>query len=435
MGFGLLRVAMDGFQPRAALLQDTINARAVHSACLALNEALFQEDHLMSIEISPLVAQVEFPPIAEAMSWVKTGQSNRELLNMCQAVPSYPPAEVLQNEIARLAHEPTTGGYTDIFGILELRAGFAAHVSKDYAAPVEAANVAITTGCNQAFAAAIMAIAKAGDNVIVPAPYYFNHQMWLTMMGIEIQTIPAFSEMAQYPLPDAALSMINERTRAIILCTPNNPTGATYPPDVLVAFFEVAKAARIALILDETYKDFRQDPAPPHGILQRADWPETLIQLFSFSKIYAMAGYRLGAMIAGPKILHEAAKILDCMTICPPQITQRAVLFGLTALDQWTSEKKLLMRGRLVALRKAFDTPDLNYKLASSGAYFAYVKHPFVGEPSKSVAKRLASDHDVLCLPGSMFGPGQENYLRFAFANVDAERMTTLATRLIESQV
>ena len=388
----------------------------------------------MSIEISPLVERVEFPPIAEAMSWVKKIPGNRELLNMCQAVPSYPPAPTLQAEIARLAGLPDMGGYTDIFGVAPLREAYAKHMSIDYAAHIAASEVAITTGCNQAFSAAIMAIAKAGDNVIIPAPYYFNHQMWLTMMGIEIRSIPAFSNGNNHPdLMDAA-ALVDERTKAIILCTPNNPTGAIYPAAVLEQFFNVAQVAEIALVLDETYKDFRTDPAPPHGLFNKPNWQNTLIQLYSFSKIYALAGYRLGAMIAGPEIMHQAAKILDCMTICPPHITQRAVIFGLTALESWKTEKKAVMRERLAAMRQAFVTPGLNYQLVSSGAYFAYVKHPFTGELSKSVAKRLAGENDLLCLPGSMFGPDQEDYLRFAFANVEAARMTGLAERLIESQ-
>jgi aspartate/methionine/tyrosine aminotransferase len=388
----------------------------------------------MSERIAPDVARTEFPPIAEALSWVKTGHGNRELLNMCQAVPSYPPAEILQAEIARLAHEPGTGGYTDIYGIAPLREAFAAHMNNDYGAAIEAQSVAITTGCNQAFAAAIMTIAKAGDNVIIPAPFYFNHNMWLTMMGIEVRTIPAFSANGPCPQTDDAVPLIDERTRAIILCTPNNPTGAIYASSVIEQFFDLAASAGISLVLDETYKDFRPDPAPPHRLFRRTDWQKTLIQIYSFSKIYALAGYRLGAMIAGPEIMYEAAKVLDCMTICPPQITQRAVLFGLTALDGWKAEKKALMRGRLDAMRFAFDTSGLDYKLVSSGAYFAYVQHPFTGTTSKSVAKRLAQENDVLCLPGSMFGPGQDSYLRFAFANVDAASMATLAERLIESQ-
>ncbi len=388
----------------------------------------------MSFQLSPLVGQVEFPPIAEAMSWVKDRISSRELLNMCQAVPSYPPAAILQNEIARLAHEPTTGGYTDIFGIMPLREAYAAHISTDYATQISASEVAITTGCNQAFAAAIMSVAKAGDNVIIPVPYYFNHQMWLTMMGIEIRAIPAFEGGVLHPSPELAASLIDARTRAIVLCSPNNPTGAIYPSTVLNQFYDVAQSAGLALILDETYKDFRPDAAPPHDLLARDGWQDVLIQLYSFSKIYALAGYRLGAIIAGKDVLHQVAKVLDTMTVCPPQISQRAVLFGLTALDEWKTEKKAVMRGRLDALRQAFKANSLNYTLVGSGAYFAYVKHPFAGEASKLVAMRLAQKHDLLCLPGSMFGPRQEDYLRFAFANVEEERMAGLAERLIESQ-
>lgn len=387
----------------------------------------------MVLKISSLVENVAFPPIAEAMSWVKPNGGNRALLNMCQAVPSYPPAHTLQAEIARLAHEPDMGGYTDIYGIAPLRSAYAKHMSTDYATQIDAASVAITTGCNQAFSAAIMAIAKAGDNVIIPAPYYFNHQMWLTMMGVEIRTIPAFSDAGDHPFASDAAPLIDSRTRAIVLCTPNNPTGAIYPISELEEFYDLAKSTEIMLILDETYKDFRPNAAAPHQLFNRADWKNTLIQLYSFSKIYALAGYRLGAMIAGPEILHEAAKILDCMTICPPQITQRAVVFGLTELEDWKTEKKQVMQHRLEALRKSFDAPGLNYRLISSGAYFAYVKHPFA-ELSKTVAKRLAAENDLLCLPGSMFGPDQESYLRLAFANVDASRMPELSERLIESQ-
>jgi aspartate/methionine/tyrosine aminotransferase len=386
----------------------------------------------MSI-LSVPVQNTEFPPIAEAFSWVKESPRNRPLLNMCQAVPSYPPAEVLQQEIARLAREPGTGGYTDIFGIPALRETYAAHIASDYGAVVLPKQVAITTGCNQAYAAAVMSVAQAGDNVILPAPWYFNHNMWLTIMGVEARAIPAFSAEAAHPSVEVAARAIDSRTRAILLCTPNNPTGAIYPPEVIAAFFELAQQRGIALILDETYKDFRPTTAPAHQLFDRPDWDKTLIQLYSFSKIYALAGYRLGAMISGEKLLHEAAKVLDCMTICPPQITQRAVLFGIGALDQWKTEKKTLMRGRLDALRAAFASGETGYELVSSGAYFAYVKHSFA-EPSKPLAIRLAQQHDVLCLPGSMFGPGQEQYLRLAFANVDAELMPQLAERLKESQ-
>jgi aspartate/methionine/tyrosine aminotransferase len=388
----------------------------------------------MNYNASPLVGSVEAPPIAEAMSWIKQVARNRPFLNLCQAVPSYAPAAALQDEFARLAKSEGTGGYTHIFGLAALRDTHAEAMGRSYGAGIPASQVAITTGCNQAFAAAIMAVAEAGDSVVIPTPWYFNHQMWLKMLGIKINPIAAFSNGLNHPDAEEAERAITANTRAIVLCTPNNPTGAIYPADVIHAFFELAQRKSIALILDETYKDFRNSVEPAHQLFQREDWAGTLIQLYSFSKVYALAGYRLGSIIGSEALLADAAKILDCMTICPPHITQAGVIFALTQLDDWKREKLELMAGRLAAIRKAFTNPALNFEMVSSGAYFAYVKHPFAAEQSKPVAMRLAQEHDVLCLPGVMFGPNQENYLRFAFANVDAALMEPLVERLIGAQ-
>lgn len=431
----LLRIVGLPLEPCMARLQNAFNRGPGHGKHMPQIMGISKgQVRVMGYPVSELVGRVEAPPIAEAMSWVRQGPRNRDLINLCQAVPSYPPALELQQEFGRVALLPGTGGYTDIYGLPALRAAYAAHVSADYAAMIPADHVAITTGCNQAFAAAVMAVAKAGDDVVIPVPYYFNHQMWLTMLGVGINGIPAFAPGRSHPSPEDAAAAITPRTKAIILCTPNNPTGAVYPAEVIASFFELAKARGIALILDETYKDFRPDPAPAHGLFQRSDWQNTLIQLYSFSKVYALAGYRLGAMTAGPAILAEAAKILDCMTICPPQITQQGVIFALAELDAWKRGKLEMMAGRLNAIRQAFQTPGLGYELISSGAYFAYVRHPFRGQASKAVAMKLAQEHDVLCLPGSMFGPGQEDYLRLAFANVDAAVMAPLVERLLVTQ-
>ena len=389
----------------------------------------------MSITISKQVTSVEAPPIAEAMSWVRNGPRNRTFLNLCQAVPSYPPAAELQEEFARLAKTDGIGGYTNIYCLEALRQAHATSMDTDYSASIDASKVAITTGCNQAFAAAILTVAQAGDTVVLPTPWYFNHQMWLKMLGIGIQPISAFAGGHNYPDVAEAEKTITTTTRAIVLCTPNNPTGAIYPAEVIHAFFELAQRKGIALILDETYKDFRPDAAPPHKLFQRDDWDGTLIQLYSFSKVYALAGYRLGSMIASESLLSEAAKVLDCMTICPPHITQAGVIYALKELGAWKRGKLDVMAGRLNAIRSAFEHADLKFEMVSSGAYFAYVKHPFSGELSKPVAMRLAQEHDVLCLPGIMFGPGQEDYLRFAFANVDGALMQPLVERLIGAQV
>ena len=173
---------------------------------------------------------------------------------------------------------------------------------------------------------------------------------------------------------------------------------------------------------------------PPHRLFQQPEWRDVFVQLYSFSKVYALTGYRVGSVIAGPRLVGEIEKIMDCVAICAPRIGQLAALYGLDSLGEWKDEKRRLMASRLAALRSAMANPDLSYGLLSAGAYFAYLRHPFAGVAAKDVARRLAREHSLLCLPGSMFGPGQENFLRLAFANVEGEVMPEIAVRLLESQ-
>jgi aspartate/methionine/tyrosine aminotransferase len=388
----------------------------------------------MTYAVNPAIHRIEAPPIMEAQGWLRQGMRNRKVLMLSQAVPSWKCADALDAEVARLAHEPGISLYTDIFGLPALREAIAGHLSADYGGAVAPHNVCVTAGCNQAFSAAMMAIASAGDNVIVPVPYFFNHTMWLGMLGIEARYIPALAPGVSHPSPEDAAKLIDANTRAIVLCSPNNPTGAIYPPEVIAGFFELARARGIALVMDETYKDFREGPAPAHEIFAHPGWEDAFIHLYSFSKAYAMTGYRVGSITASARVLAEIEKILDCLAICPTHISQRAALFALTSLGGWKDEKIAMMNGRLAALRQAFTHPGLRYELVSSGALFAYVNHPFTEQTAKEVAVRLAGEHDLLCLPGSMFGPGQESYLRIAFANAEASDMETLAARLIESQ-
>jgi aspartate/methionine/tyrosine aminotransferase len=388
----------------------------------------------MNYRLNGLLRQVVEPPIAEAHGWIKSRRfpAEKPLIDVAQAVPGYPPPEALTRHLATLLERPETARYTEIEGTPELRAALAEHMSAFYGARLAPSEVAITAGCNQAFCLAMMALAGPGDEVILPLPYYFNHAMWLEMLGVKAVHLPFRADRGGVPDPEEAARLIGPRTRAIVLVTPNNPTGAVYPPDAIGAFRDVAKAHGIALVLDETYKDFLAEDGPPHALFAAADWSETVVQLYSFSKVYCLTGYRVGAVLGAPGFIAEVAKAMDCVAICAPRIGQEAALYGL-GLAEWREEKRLLMRDRVAALRAAFAAEETRYRLVSSGAYFAYLRHPFAGESARDVARRLAQEENILCLPGSMFGPGQEDYLRFAFANVEAERMTEIVRRLARS--
>ncbi len=389
----------------------------------------------MSYRANSMVLGVAEPPVAEAQSWIegRTFPPDRPLLNMAQAVPSYPPATELQDHLAAAVHRTDASLYTEILGLPALRAALAAHMGETYGADLDARDFGITAGCNQAFCVAMSALAGPGDEVILPAPWYFNHQMWLQMQGVTPVPLQCDEARAAMPDPGDAAALIGERTRAIVLVTPNNPTGAIYPPALLASFYELARERKIALVLDETYKDFMPGEAPPHDLFTRADWRDVFVQLYSFSKAYSLTGYRVGSVAGGPAIMGAIEKIMDCIAICAPRIGQEAALYGLGHLAGWRAEKRDLMQTRTEALREAFRASNCEYGLVSSGAYFAWVRHPFSDMDSAAVARMLATDHNLLCLPGGMFGPDQEKYLRLAFANLEADRMGEVVSRLSAS--
>lgn len=384
----------------------------------------------MNYLLNKAVRDVAPPPIAEAASWLAGNTSGLAAINLSQAVPSYAPADELTAHAARCLQDGTATLYTDILGIAPLREALAAHMATGYGGTVCAADVAITAGCNAAFCQAIMALAGPGDNVVLTTPWYFNHQMWLEMQGIGIRTIAAAGGGNALPDPDDLAAVCDSRTRALVLISPNNPTGAIYPPALLERFFDECQRLGIALVLDETYKDFLPPESPPHHLFQRGDWRSTLIQLFSFSKSYALTGQRVGSLIAGPELINTVEKVQDCITICAPHVGQLAALYGLQHLDKWKAGKRQLMAQRLDAMRTAIAELAPQYQVVSSGAFFAYLKHPFTDQSARQVAMALAQKSGVLTLPGSMFGPGQDRFLRIAFANVEAELMNEAASRL-----
>jgi aspartate/methionine/tyrosine aminotransferase len=390
----------------------------------------------MPLSLNPDVLGAIDPPIAEAHSWIagRSFSAEKPLLDLAQGVPSYPPPEAIRRHVAERAALFETAQYTAIEGIPALRESLAAHVAERYRGYVAAENMLITAGCNQAFCLAVQALARAGDAVMLPVPYYFNHQMWLEIQGITAIHLPFRQDRAGVPDPDEAAALLTPETKAIVLVTPSNPTGAVYPPAVIDQFRDLAEERGIALIVDETYRDFLVDEnGPPHNLIKSDGWDETVVQLYSFSKSFSLTGYRVGAITASARVIATIAKVMDTVQICTPRISQDAALFGLQNCWPWVAEKRAMLAAREAALKTVFRDNDLGYRLISAGGYFAYIRHPFEQLSAKEVARSLAEEHNILCLPGSFFGPGQERFLRFAFANAEVEEIRALAERLGES--
>ncbi|TBN41800.1 aminotransferase [Paracoccus subflavus] len=382
---------------------------------------------------NPAIAATVSPPVMEARRWLEGVllPLDMPLINVSQAAPVDPPPVALRQAMADAAlHRAEAHLYGPVLGNADLRAAVASEVSARYRGGVAPAQVAITQGCNQAFCAAVSAIATAGDQIILPTPWYFNHKMWLDMQGIGTVPLPCGGDML--PDPDMAARLIGPRCRAIVLVTPNNPTGAEYPADLVARFFDLARAHGLALILDETYRDFDSRAGAPHGLLAQPGWGDTVIQLYSFSKAYRLTGHRVGALVAAESLMVQIEKFLDTVAISTSQLGQIGALWGMENLGDWLAGERAEILARRAATVAALSTLP-GWQVKSAGAYFAWVEHPFA-ESSADLARRMVGQVGVLALPGTMFtppgDPGGERHMRIAFANIDRNRIAVLADRL-----
>tara|TARA_B100000767_G_C19724103_1_gene518664 strand:+ start:18 stop:1202 length:1185 start_codon:yes stop_codon:yes gene_type:complete len=385
---------------------------------------------------NPNLLSTTQPPIMELASLVKETKlpPNFPLIDVSQAAPSSPPPMEMRQHLSQLILNDTSVHlYGEVLGLPELRLEFSDHLNKFYKSnKLSSANIGITAGCNQAFAAAITSVAQADDQIILPSPWYFNHKMWLDMLGI--RTIVLNTGTTLIPDANEASKLITNKTKAIVLVNPNNPTGIEYPPETISQFYDLCVRSNIQLIIDETYKDFNISENPPHDIFLKPNWSNNFMLLYSFSKVFRLTGHRVGAVVTSTKRMQEIEKFLDTSTICANQIGQHAALFGLKKLSYWVQEQRLDLLKRRKSLERGFeDLKSDGWVLRGLGAYFAYLEYPFTIS-SRELSKRLLEERGVLTVPGALFSNKTEaaanRFLRVAFANISLDDIQILFQRL-----
>ena len=365
--------------------------------------------------MNPLVQNTAAPPIPEVQAWGRAYAGGRgPLIDLCQAVPGYPPPPELLQRLGEAASNPALAKYGFIPGDGDLREAYAAESG------VPPSRVLITAGCNQAFFTTLLTLVPRGAAVLLPTPWYYNHKMTCDMLGLEARPLPTSAADGFIPDPARAAALM-DGVAAVVLITPNNPTGAIYPASVLERFAALCRDRGAALLVDETYRDFL-----PAGTAYAA--PDGAVRLYSFSKAYAVPGHRIGALTLPEPAVPHAIKVLDCMTICPQRPAQHALAWAIGALRDWREANRAEMGQRAATVRRAFAAIPA-WQIDALGAYFAYVRHPFPGVSAWTVAERLAREHGVLLLPAPAFA-GSEDHLRVSFANVDGAGVERLAHRL-----
>lgn len=356
----------------------------------------------------------------------------RMLLDLAQAAPQYPPAPEVTDHVTELVRDARGAEYVELGGLGHLREVFAAELSRDYAGRVDAENIVVTAGCNQAFCLVSSALAEPGEEVILTLPYYFNHDMWLKLDGVQPVYLDPGPDLV--PTVEAAERLVTSRTRAIVLVSPGNPSGLTLTPETIADFADLARRHGLALVLDETYRSFRGTEEPAHRLFADSDWSDVLVSLHSFSKDLAIPGYRVGAVVASPALNREIMKLLDCLAICAPRIGQEAAWAGLTRGRRWRSARAREVDEKRTRFAAAMGDRPGDFEMLSIGGYFAWLRHPYEDRGTDDVVRDLAVRLDTLVIPGTAFQPDDRRTIRVSYSNLGEGAIADFADRLALSR-
>ncbi len=354
-----------------------------------------------------------------------------EAISLGQGVVHYPPPPQVFDAVRQFGGQADDHHYREAAGIAPLCDGLRQKLSADNGIVLDEAtqDVFVTAGSNMAFYHIVLCLCDPGDEVVVMSPFYFNHEMAIAMANAK--AVVAETD-ARYGLqPDAVRDVITPRTRAVVTISPNNPSGAVYDEDALRQVNELCCEKGIVHISDEAYEYFTYDGVRHHSPATFSDSADHTVSLFSFSKSYALANWRVGYMVAPRWLLRGLQKSQDTILICPPVVSQHAALGALQAGRSYCDAYiEGLERVRSMALDHLSALGDRCTVPTSDGAFYLLARLSSQLEPMQ-VVERLVREHGVAAIPGSGFGL-QDCYLRIAYGALDGETVALGMDRLVQ---
>lgn len=335
------------------------------------------------------------------------------VISLGQAVPFFGPPEAALDAARAAIGTPELNRYATDPGLPSLRRALAARLGVTLGTTVTADDLVMTAGGNHAFALALTTLVSPGDDVILPAPYFTNHQMMVCAMGARAVEAPvADRERFAVRWSDIA-PHLTPRTRAIVLCNPSNPTGAPVRPEDGRQIIDEAASRGLVVISDETYLHFVYEGSH-WSAASVPGWRDTVAVIGTFSKSFGMMGWRLGFLLADAAVCEQAVKVQDAMIICAPVIAQ--VLGEAAVTEAWDHavtfhpalrERRQVLMDGLAAMPRAHWEPQ-------AGGLFAFVRIEGCDD-STALSHRLLEDAHVVTIPGIAFGESGEGCLRLSY--------------------
>lgn len=382
---------------------------------------------MIVMHLGKTIASVQTPIIPVIGEWTRNTPGT---LSLGQGMVSYPPPESVLQRVRDFGLRAEDHLYGSPLGYAPLLELIAEKLYQENGINCTRHNaVMVTAGSNMAFLNVLRAITDPGDEIILPLPYYFNQEMALRMLNcvpVTVLTDDNFQLQLEW-----LRSAITDKTRAIVTVSPNNPSGAVYPEATLRAVNQLCKEKGLYHISDEAYEYFTYGDATHFSPASILEAESHTISLFSLSKAYGFASWRIGYLVFPEALLPSMLKVQDTNLICPPLITQYAAM-GALSVGAFYCKTKLpyLDKIRAAVMSRLQALPNVNI-ISTEGAFYLLLKVD-TQINDLQLAKSLIAEFKVAVVPGCAFGLHEACYLRVSYGMLDEETANIAIQRLIE---
>ena len=357
------------------------------------------------------IALPPFDPLNQRAAELRA--QGRRIVSLGQALPFFPPPASALDAAKAALDSTTVHSYSTDPGLASLRTLLADRLGHQLRTTFTRDDFIITAGANHAFTLALSTLINPGDEVVLPAPYFTNHQMAIVAHGAVPIEAPVHDRRHFTVTWSDIEPHLTPRTRAVVLCTPSNPTGATLSRDAGERIVRELAARNLVVICDETYLFFSYDGETWSAATAPA-WRTNVVVIGTFSKSFGMMGWRVGYLLADRVIVEQAIKVQDAIIICAPVVSQMAVegairhdwTYAESFRDDFRARRQLMADG----LRQI---PVLDWT-PTPGGLFAFTRVHGCHD-SVALAHDLLEEAGVVTIPGAAFGRSGEGYLRLSY--------------------
>jgi aspartate/methionine/tyrosine aminotransferase len=354
------------------------------------------------------------PPIVEIE---KLLPNKEKTISFGQGVPFFHPSNGLMKKFwTEIKNNQELHHYTPDLGFTKVRKRVEQYLSNYYNKEISWLNVILTSGGNTAFYNVLSVIIEPKDEVLIISPYYFNHIMALQLLYANPIYIETSYEKQFIPETEVINEKLTDKTKAIVLISPNNPTGAVYKEGLIEKMLDICEERDLFLILDETYSEFiYKDNRIIKSYFHRNS--ERLVHIGTFSKNFGLSGWRIGYLVLPTNLKQAYLKIQDTITIAPPSVSQLLVDFLIkNNIDLVSQHMQDLVESRNL-MRRKIEENSLFEVTSTSGALYFFVKLN-TSTNGEIFAKKLASDYNIVVIPGNVFGSSYNQFIRFSFGSL-----------------